>query len=438
MDALEPIGAGSVECESLSSYVQRLAAEHGTYPGQLVFRIFAWIEAAQPEKIGSWARHSGRVRLGCSNNSGAHADTWLRLLQKFTGRADLSALTTRRWDNLFPTRGFQASSLYWCPACLAEDTVPFHRLYWMMQPGRVCPKHRRFLRFTCVRCGKPIPALHDRSLVLHCPWCFADLRSDDASSVHPIPGDFHAWCAAEVSTVVALSADGHRSINWEPKQAFHQLGATRQIASAATFGRFVGVNKLTAWYWLSGKSRPSLPASLHVFYRFGMSLAGHIFGGNTEKVSVAPASGSQGEIHLSRVRHPRVVDWTAMRTELESELGRPLAEAPTLRSVASRCGIACRSLRMHERELCLKISARRRARVREEKRVREEALSREIHEALRAFADTHAAPRWRDIEHALGRPGLFNSRYARLVLERVLKSEAPTCNHSNTSPSIEA
>ena len=39
VSAPQPIGIGTAECESLSSFVQRLAAVHGTRPGQLVFRL---------------------------------------------------------------------------------------------------------------------------------------------------------------------------------------------------------------------------------------------------------------------------------------------------------------------------------------------------------------------------------------------------------------
>jgi hypothetical protein len=98
------------------------------------------------------------------------------LLQRRNARSDLIHLTTRAWDHLFPTRGFQRSELAWCPPCLAEDKIAYHRLAWLIQPVRVCHEHKVVLQQRCAKCGRSIPVLHERSRIVLCPWCGGDPR----------------------------------------------------------------------------------------------------------------------------------------------------------------------------------------------------------------------------------------------------------------------
>src|SRR5690606_17145240 len=122
---------------------------HGSRPGQLVFRVFTWLDQSKSRNVGRWSPDRGRFLLGNNINGFNQADSWLRVLQLVTQRSDLSYLTTRGWDHNFPTRGFLASHLAWCPICLSTDPTPYHRFLWMLHAVRVCVVHRAPLQRRC-------------------------------------------------------------------------------------------------------------------------------------------------------------------------------------------------------------------------------------------------------------------------------------------------
>ncbi len=71
-----------------------------------------------------------------------------------------------------------------CPACFAEDDVPYERLHWSFRPVPVCVEHGCILISQCPACRRP---LHwDRQDVLHCR---CGLRLSD---VEPLTVSSHA------------------------------------------------------------------------------------------------------------------------------------------------------------------------------------------------------------------------------------------------------
>ncbi len=411
---LEPLGVGTAECESLSSYVQRLAAAQGSRPGELVFRLLAWLSRHESAHLGEWAPHLSKVRLGVNMNSFAHADHWVATLGRASSRVDLGDLTTRSWDWLFPSRHFQAQSLAWCAPCLAEDQDPYHRLGWLLQPTRCCPKHRVPLQDRCARCDQWIPVIHDRSAITRCPWCAGDLRivrtgpAVDTSS-------FDFWCARQLQEIIVRSRRWHDQIEWRPCAAFRLLCSMHGSGTSAAFARFLDASKLTTWYWLTGRARPTLRSTLQAYHRCGVDLAAHLF--STDPGTSKRDSGArQAELRLRPERHARQIDWDGVRVRLLAELKRPLGSAPSFISVAASVGIARRTLRAHEPKLCRRLTTRWRSRRQRKAQARDRRLERDIGAAVRALLETGESPSQKRIEQALGRPGLFNSHYARRAL----------------------
>ena len=413
---LEPLGVGTAGCESLSSYVQRLAVAHGCLPGQLVFRLLTWLDLGKQEMIGQWQRRPGRVRIGKNNNSFLHAVIWLQLLQRVTNRCDLTYLTTRAWDHLFPTRGFQRASLAWCPLCLAEDKEPYHRLSWMFQSSRLCPRHRIPLKTRCVRCGRLPPIVHERSAVTMCPWCAGDLRLADCSS-KIYSGEFDYWAAQEVGQIVAQSVDWHRPLSWNPAEALSRLARTERISDAAALGRYIGTSKITAWYWLAGKARPSLPMALHVYHRFGASLAAELSG---QPPVFKPALVSQPEFHLRQRKAKQHRNWNDIGRHLLAELSKPPMEDTSVTSIGAWLDIDPRTLRRHFPKLCIKLARRRRKLIRANAERRLRSVKIEIAGAAGQLSQQGAPVDQHSVAGLLNRPGLFCRPSARNAFRQLL------------------
>lgn len=403
---LSPLGLGTPACESVSSYVQRLAAAHGVNPGQLLYRVLAWCEQGQPDRIGCWCDKPRRLRSGFNINGYAHADAWVRALQRATLRADLHYLSTRTWDHLFPPRGFLASHLRWCPRCLADDSIPYHRLAWMLQAVRVCDKHACTLLSKCASCWQAIPVLHERSLTTHCPWCDASLNAGAAAIRTE---DYEASCAKQIGAIIAQSANWHRPPAWEPSTDIRLISKQAGLATPAHIARVLQTSKVTVWYWLKGKSRPTLPMALDLYSKLGASLASRIFG-------TAPDKGTQTQpvFHFRPKRIVRPHDWAQIRDRLLRELASPTTNS--LRTICRDVQLAVRAMRGKLPALCRSVVAARRRQQRQRLSKQECNLRKAIGHAAAQLASDGEEITLKRIEYQLARPGLFNSRAGRRAL----------------------
>lgn len=413
---ISPLGLGTPEVESLSSYAQRLAAAQGVLPGQLVFRVLTWLDQGRPEMVGRWSRRPRRVRIGHNNNSFTHALVWLRLLQRLTGRADLDHLTTVSWDRNFPTRTFQRDHLAWCPFCLGSDAEPYHRLLWLLQPARACFRHEVSLRSRCPRCARRIPVIHDRSMVLMCPYCRGHLLLASNEEANGRPTEYDLWTARELGEILTASSVWHRPLAWNPATALKSLGKSVGLNNAAAFARFIGTSKITCWYWFTGAARPSLPMALHTYHRVGSSLASALTG---RKSLQAPTIVQQPEIHLRRPRRPRKRDWAKIKQRLQVELNQPPKKSAPLAALARRHGADPRTLRNHFPKLCLQLAKRHKKRLSEEAQHRQSLLQARIKGAMLRLMKRGEDVSPRLVAMELTHPGLFSRPNARRAYRQI-------------------
>lgn len=419
LPALSPLGLGTPEVESLSSYTQRLAAAQGILPGQLVFRVLTWMDIGRPEMIGEWSRRPRRVRIGSNNNSFSHALVWLRLLQRLTGRADLDQLTTVGWDRNFPTRSFQKSHLTWCPLCLGSDEEPYHPLYWMLQPVTTCLRHRRKLREHCPRCARRVPVVHSRSMVRMCPHCGGNLLADVNGAPAGIPSEYELWAAREITAIISSASAWRSPLHWNPATALKALGKTAGIRDAAAFARFIGTSKITCWYWFTGAARPSLSMVLHTYHRFGSSLVTTL--GGRKAGSPTTDAVRQPEIYLRRPRTTRRRNWQLIRRRMLVALRQQPAKAVSLAEFARRNGVHIRTLRVHAPDLCLRVAERYRQRLRQEAEHRRSLLKARVKKALLSLMRRGADVSARAVATELAHPGLFSRPNARRTYQQLLR-----------------
>ena len=162
--------------ESITSYIIRLAVanglqsinELGALAGGMVFYRLK----------GSWSvslEYPTPAYSGLAQITGYPEEQWLRmtffhLVQHF-GRS-MHPNPLHRF-----LAGSLASSLRYCPICLAEHTPAYYSLLWrfLVLPG--CIKHGvRFLD-QCGHCGSPLPLLRRIPQLTTCPTCQRDLRT---------------------------------------------------------------------------------------------------------------------------------------------------------------------------------------------------------------------------------------------------------------------
>ncbi len=196
----------------------------------------------------------------------------------------------------------------------------------------------------------------------------------------------------------------------------------RGLAGVAAFARFVGTSKITAWYWFTGKARPSLPLVLHIFHRFGASFAAQLSTGTAMPKSEQAAA--QTEFHLRRSRLVHIRHWDQIHEQLFAELNKSVESVRPLAHVAKSLDIAVRALRAHFPHLCIQISRRYRLRLMQEAQAVDARCQSEIAAAVQRILAAGNCATPREIEKTLERPGLFNRKAPRRALRRILDSAA--------------
>ncbi len=161
--------------ESMSSYIIRLAEANGLQSinelGALAGGMtFSYLKSPDYPA----AAYPGLAQITGYPEKRWFDMTFFHLLQHFG-----CAMNRYSLHKFF--QGSLASSLRYCPVCLAEHTPAYYSLLWrfLMLPG--CIEHGvRFLN-QCGHCGSPLPLLRDLPQLTRCPTCQGDLRTCEPS-----------------------------------------------------------------------------------------------------------------------------------------------------------------------------------------------------------------------------------------------------------------
>jgi len=121
--SLEPIGIGTPETESLTSYVSRLAEAHSVRVRELVVHELLpslgrshLADARNANLLTAFWRNETRAL----NGTQTLARNLVKALEALTGRRDLRFLTLLTWNEVLPRRHRQKPTRAWCPSCFAE------------------------------------------------------------------------------------------------------------------------------------------------------------------------------------------------------------------------------------------------------------------------------------------------------------------------------
>jgi hypothetical protein len=158
--------------ESVTSYLIRLAEANGL---QSINELGALAGGMSLSSLKSRPDYPVPAYPGLDRITGYPHETWLGmtffpLVQNF-GRAMHS-----RSLNRF-LAGSLASSLRYCPICLAEHPPAYYSLLWrfLVLPG--CIEHKVAFLNQCGHCGSSLSLLRPCPQLIKCPTCQGDLRS---------------------------------------------------------------------------------------------------------------------------------------------------------------------------------------------------------------------------------------------------------------------
>lgn len=177
---LEPINVGAIECESLISYLIRLAEVHCVTPDKLIkhkIYPFFW---GHDDLSGSCKGIVGRTFTSRShikllNFSGWYTSKLVESLEILTLRSDLTCLTMMYWHELITYVYLLRDCKAWCPLCYSswhQNKLPIYEpLLWSFEPVAVCPQHHYPLITQCPHCNHKLPIIAPNSRTGYCNHC---------------------------------------------------------------------------------------------------------------------------------------------------------------------------------------------------------------------------------------------------------------------------
>lgn len=203
--SLAPIGIGTAEVESLSSYISRIARQYYVAPNKL-------LKVCVEKYFGSstYLSEVGYSINSCKNINGLDkiAEASLSSIEFATGRNDLIYTTLLKWRHILSLNQMKTNRA-WCPFCLQSDlenkSPIYERLLWKINIIESCPIHNQNLIDVCPHC-KSSQSNFSRfcfpGFCSHCKtWMGESIKSPVTEKVAP----FNIWTALEAGKILAAS-----------------------------------------------------------------------------------------------------------------------------------------------------------------------------------------------------------------------------------------
>lgn len=269
--SLVPLGVGTLQVESLTSYVIRLADAHAVSPGVLVrTELFPRLTRC-PKRLSCAALHA-------LNGLGAWFLQWVETLENLTARNDLRALTLLPWRGILAGDGILRRHRAWCRLCYQErrerELPVYDFLLWMVASTTACPKHEIPLEEFCPQCQKRSVPFSCRGRPGFCSHCDGWLGSNLPVPLSCEPGNLesHVQTARQIADLLFFGTT-------QSQPACSNLRDNIQLAievfangNRLLFCRVAGVADRTLTEWLTGSLSPSLPLLLRVARNLGLPL----------------------------------------------------------------------------------------------------------------------------------------------------------------------
>lgn len=370
---LAPIGVGTPDVESLTSYVARLAAAHNVHTATLVehelLPLLQKHPMSEPASTGAsyaWPRFAQPL-----NGSGTLARKWTQAVETLTLRSDLRFLTLLTWSQVLTFMGLLRRERAWCPVCYEEwretGQAVYEPLLWSLRVVTVCPRHGCRLSSRCPHqdCQQPQQPLSPRSRPGYCTRCerWLGIPPGTGPSGNEVTTEdelqWQTWVTNSIGELVAATP----SLSEPPRKEriAHAVSVyVEQLMGGnhRAVSRELGLSKDRVGCWLRGENVPRLDLLLRMCHHFGTS---PLYFLTEESIVVDPTKMNapmKQDPSLTRKRAPRLCYVESAKAALEAALAGDEYPPPSLRQITIRLGCCDSNLKKQFPELCRSISAR--------------------------------------------------------------------------------
>ena len=401
------LGEGTVQVESLTSYIVRLARAHYLRPRDLIRRVAG---VGRPEIVAlCYARFFSRYAITV-NGLGKYARLFADRFSELTGNPNLAHATLLPWYKLLAPNGsaLLAPHPRWCGRCWLEDVrngnSPYHRLAWTIALEQYCVRHEMLLEERCPSCGRAQPALPRYADLVHCDRCYQPL----VSHLGPITPPNKRHRQESFSTEQAIEDLLALNAIVDPETTHGQLvgslnRAVTNLANGnrAAFCAAVGLQSRALNGWLSKGEHVSLKLLLHLRLLLGLKPTFTFGDVNLGKwQSSHPACQNQGP----RRKYHSPKDRAQAKKLLVQALATP-EEARSLSAIARELGVSRGYLSYWHPQLVRPLVEIRRLAARERSMLRTQSHQDVIRAAIRQALDLGLEPGRKWVESAARKEG---------------------------------
>ena len=421
--ALEPLGMGTPDIESLTSYIARLAGAHSVSLRTLAIQELLpllkcdYLSTPFKNSLESFWIEAARAL----NGTGALATDWAYALECLTLRTDLRFLTMLPWTAVLTQQRLLRSTRSWCPDCFMEWQTAGQPIYepliWNVSAISLCIHHQQPLLEQCQHpdCQATLPVLASHFRPGYCSKCSRWLGvAVDPPNFSRTTEEWHwqTWVAKAVGELIAHNMD--LTLTPHLENIPDLISASReQVAddSLQKLAEKLQLSRRTLNAWKLGRQVPQMESLMRLCYFCGVSPY-DLFTVQSEKLNL-------GELKIrslpdipnpTRNRRRRVqLDIVHLRQSLEAVLVCEEQPPPSMRAVARRLNHSPRELREYFPELCRAISKRRSNFYKDRSEEKLEQQKELIRQAVLEIHSRGLYPSSRKVRLILSEPGLMRN-----------------------------
>ena len=277
--ALRPVGIGTSEVESLTSYITRLAAKHYLSPVTLLKNSVPDISLL-PTGLRQDSINS--TFGGSLNGFGKNTKDVVEILQKATSQSEIYHTTLLHWKGKMSNQKLLKKNMAWCSLCYELQSekreIIYDKLIWTFEQVKVCQIHKLPLTEKCPHCHKKLKLLSGKSRCGYCSKCLGWLGSKSAlyeqlgRFVGNEAEDLEIWRAIKIGELLARS-----SPIFTRKSLYIFIDNLQNLIRTFTYGSINDfAHKTHIWHvairrLLKSEVLPTVDLLLNICFPFGVS-----------------------------------------------------------------------------------------------------------------------------------------------------------------------
>ncbi|KQL21234.1 TniQ family protein [Cytobacillus solani] len=271
---IEPIGLGTPNVESLTSYISRLAECHNLNIATLVCKTFTPYINTQSRKRDFIKGSIGPKTKYINGNSPISLE-YVSALEALTTRNDLIYLTMNSWSGLF-SNSVIGESRKWCPNCLEEaknkENEIYEPLIWYIKDIKLCDKHQVNLEDSCPKCGRNLGFLHNNFFAGYCQYCLSWLGYE-SQNVTINNRKYQEFLLNSFKPLIANAIHlNNIPTNLRIGLILKKAIKDNNFKSISEFANFFGLEKVIMRKWINNKGKPSIDSLYKIFNKTNQSI----------------------------------------------------------------------------------------------------------------------------------------------------------------------